>query len=169
MAHGISSASTTERRRQSGWGDSARAGAERLGGQGAYFGMLPTTNRTTSPISRHARQPAPITSRIRRCIAPTVPGGPAPRSGPASRSWRISVGVGLGRNPGVLEARFGSSGVRSEQCARPRHPRQRGLAGLALVLEQRGRVGGPTDESVAAKNAVSYTHLRAHETVLDLV
>jgi len=34
----------------------------------------------------------------------------------------------------------------------PVAPRQRGLAGPALVSEQRGRVGGPTDWSAAAKS-----------------
>ena len=68
------------------------------------------------------------------------------------------VSVGRGHRPGPpagpTERTVGRPrpNRRRGKCARPRHPRQRGLAGLALVLEQRGRVGGPTDESVAAKN-----------------
>ena len=43
------------------------------------------------------------------------------------------------------------------------------LPGIELAQGGVGGIAGPNDEFSPAFYAVSYTHLRAHETVLDLV
>ena len=87
--------------------------------------MLPTTNRTTSPISTPARHSAPITSRTRRCIAAYCTRRLGPTLRPRSTRgglFRISSGCGSKEGLRPFSGRLGRIKHRApHDRARQRH------------------------------------------------
>src|SRR5664280_2448261 len=92
----------------------------------------------------------------------------------SARPIAASGGTGVAKTAGVAKVAEAAAGDRADGGTRAEHAKQRsgGVQSIErafTILETLAGNGGVMGLSALATESVSYTHLRAHETVLDLV